>query len=125
MVFSIEGFKHFKNILHPNIVDNANEYLKNGYYHFPTYHGCGKKIKMEQIKKLTIKETNIVFSQLVKSIGSLMQKVLKKQKNYIEMLSLRGICLILVQTSMQKPTKECGMIIIKSVLDLEVNGSKM
>ena len=43
MFFSVEGFNRFKNMLHPNIVKNANEYLKNGYYHLPTYHGCGKK----------------------------------------------------------------------------------
>ena len=44
MVFSIEGFEHFKNILHPSITENARHYLKNGYYYyFPAYHSCGKK----------------------------------------------------------------------------------
>ena len=78
MVFSIEGFEHFKNILHPTITENARHYLKNGYYYFPTYHSCGKKIEMEQIRKLTINVVNIVFSLLKKDIGSRMQKFLKK-----------------------------------------------
>ena len=39
MTFSREGFEHFKNILHPNVVENADHYLANGCYRFSPYHG--------------------------------------------------------------------------------------
>ena len=41
MGFTIEGFEHFKNIFHPNLIANKDHYLKNGIYRFPPYHGCG------------------------------------------------------------------------------------
>ena len=84
-----------------------------------------KKNKNGTNKEIDYKRDEYCFFPTGKKYWKPYAKVLKKQKNYIEMLSLRGICLILVQTSMQKPKKECGMIIIKSVLDLEVNGSKI
>ena len=43
MSFLKETFEHFKNIIHPNIRENADHYLNNGYYCFPAYHGCGLK----------------------------------------------------------------------------------
>ena len=41
MSFSKETFEHFKNIIHPNIRENADHYLNFGFYHFRPYHGCG------------------------------------------------------------------------------------
>ena len=41
MTFTREGFEHFKNIFHPNIRENADHYLKDGWYRFPPYHDCG------------------------------------------------------------------------------------
>ena len=67
-----------------------------------------KKIEMEQIRKLIIKEANTAFFQLKKNIG-------RKKKDYNEKLSLLGICLFLEQ-------KECGLTMNKTVLDQEVNG---
>ena len=43
MTFTRKGFKRFKNIFHPNIRENAEYYLKDCWYRFPPYHGCGLK----------------------------------------------------------------------------------
>ena len=74
-----------------------------------------KEIEMEQIRKLTIKEASIVFSQLKKDIG-------RKKIKYNEKLSLLGICLFLEQTSMQKLKRDCGLTMNKTVLNQEVIG---
>ena len=115
MVFSIEGFKHFKNILHPNIVENSNEYLKNRLYHLPTYHGCGKRNRNGTNKEIDYKRGEHCFFPTVR-------KYWKKKKDYNEKLSLLGICLFLEQTSMQKLKKECGLTMNKTVLNQEVIG---
>ena len=115
MVFSIEGFKHFKNILHPNIVENSNEYLKNRLYHLPTYHGCGKRNRNGTNKEIDYKRGEHCFFPTER-------KYWKKKKDYNEKLSLLGICLFLEQTSMQKLKKECGLTMNKTVLNQEVIG---
>ena len=74
-----------------------------------------KEIEMEQIRKLTIKEVSIVFSQLKEDIG-------RKKRKYNEKLSLLGICLFLEQTSMQKLKRDCGLTMKKTVLNQEVIG---
>ena len=61
MFFSVEGFNRFKNMLHPNIVKNANKYLKNGCYHLPTYHGCGKKNRNGTNKEIDYKRGEYCF----------------------------------------------------------------
>ena len=61
MVFSIEGFKHFKSILHPNIVKNSNEYLKNRLHHLPPYHGCGKRNRNGTNKEIDYKRGEHCF----------------------------------------------------------------
>ena len=91
MTFSREGFKHFKNILHPNVVENANHYLTNGYYRFPPYHGCGKKIEMEQISQLIINAVNNVYSLLKKDIGNLSKNKISRNVKFTRYMTNLGI----------------------------------
>ena len=42
-MFTTESYEHFKNIMHPNLRDNINDYRDNGFYDLPIYHGCNYK----------------------------------------------------------------------------------
>ena len=55
MVFSKEGFEHFKSIFHPNLIANKHHYFKNGLYIFPSYHGCGLRNKNGTNKEIDYK----------------------------------------------------------------------
>ena len=78
MVFSIEGFEHFKNILHPTITENARHYLKNGYYYFPTYHSCGKKNRNGTNKEIDYKRGEYCFFPTEKRYWKPYAKISKK-----------------------------------------------
>ena len=78
MVFSIEGFKHFKNILHPTITENARHYLKNEYYYFPTYHSCGKKNRNGTNKEIDYKRDEYCFFPTEKRYWKPYVKISKK-----------------------------------------------
>ena len=78
MVFSKEGFEHFKNIFHPNLVANKNHYLKNGLYIFPPYHGCGLRNKNGTNKEIDCKLAINVCSQLKNAIGNLIKQLTKR-----------------------------------------------
>ena len=54
MKISIESFNRIKTAVHPNIRKQIEKFKQEEYYVFPNYHGCNKKIEMEQGKKLTI-----------------------------------------------------------------------
>ena len=47
MRFSIEGLKHFENMMHPHLISLKRHYLKNRMYVFPIY---GKKKQKEKLK---------------------------------------------------------------------------
>ena len=55
MIFSLEGFEYFKNIIHPNIFANKNHYLRDRLYVLPTFHGCGLRNKNGTNKKIDYK----------------------------------------------------------------------
>ena len=80
MVFSMEGFKHFKNILHPNIVKNSNEYLENRLYHLPPYHGCGKRNRNGTNKEIDYKRGEHCFFPTEKKYWKKKKKIQRKVK---------------------------------------------
>ena len=43
MRFSECDYKKFKSMIHPKLKANIQKFKKEGYYFFPTYHGCGKR----------------------------------------------------------------------------------
>ena len=82
MRFSIEGFEHFKNMIHPSIVSLKRHYLKNKMYVFPTYHGCGNKNKDESNRQIDYKRGGHCLFPTFKKYGKKKTKKRIKKKLY-------------------------------------------
>ena len=52
MRFSESTYKKFESIIHPKLKANIHKFKKDGYYFFPTYHGCGKRNRNGTNKKV-------------------------------------------------------------------------
>ena len=95
MVFSIEGFEHFKNILHPNLVANKNHYLRDRLYVFPPYHGCGLRNKNGTNKEIDYKRGyQCLFpteSRYWKPYKEINKKLRKRNIKYTRYMSKLGI----------------------------------
>ena len=91
MRFTIEGLKHFENMIHPHVIFLKRHYFKNGMYVFPTYHGCGDKNKDGSNRQIDYKRGGHCLFPTFKKYGKKKQKK-KLKKNF----TIRGICQILI-----------------------------
>ena len=52
MRISESTYKKFESIIHPKLKANIHKFKKDGYYFFPSYHGCRKRNRNGTNKKV-------------------------------------------------------------------------